>query len=471
MLLLIGILAYVSVQLAIGWWVSRFIKTEIDYLLAGRQLGYVLGTFTIFATWFGAESVIGASGAIYDGGLAGGSADPFGFGLCLVIMGIVFAIPLWKKQLTTLADLFRERYSPKVEKIAVFMMIPSTLMWAAAQIRAFGQVLTASSGLELTTAITIAATIVIIYTVLGGLLAVAYTDLIQGVVLIFGLLALFFLVLFNEPQIGQIWTSIDPDRLTLRQPPGTSILDRIDIWAIPLCGSVVAQELVARVIATRSPKVAQRSSIAAGSMYLGFGLIPAFIGLVGLHLMPGLEDTEQIIPLMAQTYMPTILYIIFAGALVSAILSTVDSALLVASSLVSHNIIVQRNPDMPEMKKVTWARFFVFIFGLIAWFVAINAEGVYNLVVDAAAFGTAGIFTIVVFGLFTRFGGKHSAAVTMIVAMTVWLSATYIFELSWAYLLSLFCALGTYAIGAVIENRMDGTGSAGNSAASIPRTP
>jgi SSS family transporter len=453
MLLLIGILAYVSVQLAIGWWVSRFIKTEIDYLLAGRQLGYVLGTFTIFATWFGAESVIGASGAIYDGGLAGGTADPFGFGLCLVVMGIVFAIPLWKKQLTTLADLFRERYSSGVEKIAVFMMIPATLMWAAAQIRAFGQVLTASSGLELTTAITIAAAIVIIYTVLGGLLAVAYTDLIQGVVLIFGLLALFFLVIFNEPQIGQIWSSIDPDRLTLRQPPGTSILDRIDIWAIPLCGSVVAQELVARVIATRSPEVAQRSSIAAGTMYLGFGLIPAFIGLVGLHLMPGLEDTEQIIPLMAQTYMPTILYIIFAGALVSAILSTVDSALLVASSLISHNIVVQRNPGMPEFKKVGWARFFVFVFGVIAWFIATNAEGVYNLVVDAAAFGTAGIFTIVVFGLFTRFGGKYAAAATMIVAMTVWLSATYIFDISWAYLLSLFCALGTYGVVALAEKQ------------------
>jgi SSS family transporter len=449
--LLLSILVYVSIQLGIGWWVSRFIKTEIDYLLAGRQLGYVLGTFTIFATWFGAESVIGASGAIYDGGLAGGTADPFGFGLCLILMGIVFAVPLWKRKMVTLADLFRQRYSAGVEKIAVFMMLPATIMWAAAQIRAFGQVLTASSTLELEIAIAIAATIVIIYTVLGGLLAVAYTDLIQGIVLIFGLIALFVLVIFKTPDIAGIWSSIDPDRLTLRQPPGTSILDRIDIWAIPLCGSVVAQELVARVIATRSPKVAQRSSIAAGSMYLGFGLIPAFIGLVGLHLMPGLEDTEQIIPLMAQAYMPTILYIIFAGALVSAILSTVDSALLVASSLVSHNIIVKQKPDMPEFTKVGWARFFVLIFGLIAWIIATNAEGVYNLVVDAAAFGTSGIFTIVVFGLFTKLGNKYAAGVTMFVAMGVWLSATYLFELSWAYLLSLFCAVFAYLATSLFE--------------------
>ena len=449
--LLFGILIYVLIQLGIGWWVSRYIKTEVDYILAGRQLGYTLGTFTIFATWFGSESVIGASGAIYDGGLAGGTADPFGFGLCLVIMGFVFAAPLWKRKLTTLADLFRQRYSSGVEKLAVLFMVPSTLMWAAAQIRAFGQVLTASSSLELEIAIGIAATIVIVYTVLGGLLAVAYTDLIQGVILIFGLIALFFLVIFNTPDIAGVWSSIDPDRLTLRQPAGTPLVDRIDIWAIPLCGSVVAQELVARVIATRSPKVARRSSIAAGSMYLSFGLIPAFIGLVGLHLVPGLEDSEQIIPIMAQTYMPTVLYIIFAGALVSAILSTVDSALLVASSLVSHNIVVKSRPDMPEKRKVGWARIFVVVFGIVAWLIATNAEGVYDLVVDAAAFGTAGIFTIVVFGLFTKTGGKNAAAATLITAMTVWLSATYLFDISWAFLLSLVCAISAYLFTTMIE--------------------
>lgn len=442
---------YVLIQLGIGWWVSRRIETELDYLLAGRNLGYTLGTFTIFATWFGAESVIGSSGAIYTGGLSGGSADPFGFGLCLILMGLVFAAPLWKRKLTTLADLFRQRYSAGVEKIAVFMMIPSTLMWAAAQIRAFGQVLTASSSLELEIAILIAATIVIVYTTLGGLLAVAYTDILQGLILISGLLALFILMLLNIPDLASVWNSVDPDRLTLKQPEGTSFLERIDIWAIPLCGSVVAHELVARVIATRNPDVARRSSIAAGSMYLGFGLIPAFIGIIGLHLVPGLEDSEQIVPVMAQTYMPTFLYIIFAGALVSAILSTVDSALLVASSLVSHNIIVKNKPDMPEAHKIGWARIFVVIFGVLAWYIATNAEGVYNLVVDAAAFGTAGIFTIVVFGLFTRFGNNWAAGITLFTGMIVWLTATFVLDLGWAYLLSLICSITIYIFVSAIE--------------------
>lgn len=453
--LLIGILIYVGLQLLIGVWISRFIKTELDFLLAGRKLGYWLGTFTIFATWFGAESVIGSSGAIYDGGLAGGTADPFGFGLTLIGMGLVFAVPLWKRKLTTLADLFRQRYGAKVEQLAVVMMVPGTLMWASAQILAFGMVLTASSELELEIAITIAAGIVIAYTVLGGLLAVAWTDLIQGVVLIFGLIALLVLVILNVPDMGALWQEVDRDRLTLWMPEGTFWIDRIDIWLIPLCGSVVAHELVARVIATRSPEVAKRSSLMAGSMYLGFGMIPAFIGIIGLHLMPGLESSDKLIPLLAQEYMPTVLYIIFAGALVSAILSTVDSTLLVASSLVSHNLIVNQNPGMEEGRKITWARVMVVVFGITAWFIATNAEGVYDLVVDAAAFGTAGLFTIVVFGLFSKKGGPLAAALTLITAMVVWLSATFIFDVSWAFTLSLVCALAAFGLGVVIESRQN----------------
>ncbi len=452
-LVVTGVLIYVCLQLLIGWWVSRYIETELDYLLAGRKLGYILGTFTIFATWFGAESVIGSSGAIYEGGLAGGSADPFGFGLCLILMGAVFAVPLWKRKLTTLADLFKERYSPRVEKLSVFLMIPSTIVWAAAQIRAFGQVLSASSELQLTIAIMIAAGIVIAYTVMGGLLADAISDLVQGVTLIIGLFVILAIIIVTEPNLSSIVVNLDPERLTLLQPEGTPLIEQIDIWMIPLCGSVVAHELVARVIATKSPKVAQRSSLMAGTMYIGIGLIPVFMGLIGIHLVPDITHPEQIMPVLAQQYLPTFLYIIFAGALVSAILSTVDSALLVASALVSHNIIVPLKPEMTETQKVLSARIWVIIFGVIAFVIALYAEGVYNLVVNAAAFGTSGIFMIVTFGLFTKWGDEWAAIVTLLSGMSVWLTATFLFEISYAYTVSLGAALAAYLLTAFVRNR------------------
>ncbi|HSC15383.1 MAG TPA: sodium:solute symporter, partial [Gammaproteobacteria bacterium] len=99
---LIGIGVYLVVQFAVGMLVSRRIASEADYLVAGRRLGLALAAFSIYATWFGAETIVGAAGAIYSDGLAGGSADPFGYAACLIVLGVFIAAPLWRRQYTTL---------------------------------------------------------------------------------------------------------------------------------------------------------------------------------------------------------------------------------------------------------------------------------------------------------------------------------------------------------------------------------
>lgn len=448
---LLGVLGYVLFQLVVGFVVSRSIRSESDYLIAGRSLGYGLGIFTVFATWFGAETVIGAAGSIYEEGLSGGSADPFGYALCLLVMGFLFAVPLWNLRLTTLADLFRRRYSGGVERMAVVLMVPTSLLWAAAQIRAFGQVLSASSDLEVTVTITLAAAVVVVYTVFGGLLADAWTDLVQGIALIAGLVILFGVLVMNG-SVDDL-AAVEPARysLTQRSPLGT-----VEAWAIPICGSVLAAELVARVIAMKNPTVARRSSLIAGSAYLAIGMIPVTIGLIGFEMVPGLEHPEQILPLMAQQHLPALLYTLFAGALVSAILSTVDSALLVASSLISHNIIVPLRPGMSEKMKVRIARAGVATFGVIAYVVALHAEGVYALVEEASAFGSAGIFTVIVFGLFTRVGASGSAYASLSTGIVLWVLGAYVLELPYPYVTSLAGAMAAYGAGALLEGRQAG---------------
>ena len=117
--LLVGIFSYLVIQFAVGIWVSKRIKNESDYIVAGRTLGLGLAAFSIFATWFGAESIQGAAGEIYTDGFSGGSSDPFGYVLCIVFMGLVFAGPLWSRGFTTFGDLFRQRYSVTVERFAI----------------------------------------------------------------------------------------------------------------------------------------------------------------------------------------------------------------------------------------------------------------------------------------------------------------------------------------------------------------
>jgi Na+/proline symporter len=446
-----GVLAYVLVQFGIGMYVSRRIRSESDYLVAGRSLGYGLATFTIFATWFGAETTIGAAGAVYAEGLGGATADPFGYGACLLLMGLVFAVPLWRLKLTTMADLFRIRFSPGVEKLAVAVMIPTSLLWAAAQVRAFGQVLAASSGLEASLTLTVAAALVIAYTSFGGMLADAWTDLVQGICLVVGLVVLFGAVLASAGP--DVLASIPAGRLNLLGGEGVPPLAVLEQWAIPICGSVVAAELVSRVISARSPQVARRSSLVAGGGYLLLGLIPVTIGLMGATLLPGLADPEQVLPLLAQRYLHGALYVVFAGALVSAILSTVDTTLLVCGSLVSHNLVVPLRPGIGERGKVRLARAFVVVFGVLAYGIALHAEGVYALVEEASSFGSAGIFAVVVLGLFTRWGDAAAAAASLLAGVAVWVLGAYVLEVAYPYLVSLGAAFLAYAAAAVLRPR------------------
>jgi SSS family solute:Na+ symporter len=145
-LLILG--AYVLFQLVLGYVVSRGVNDELDYLVGGRKLGPALTGASVFATWFGAETCVGAAGEVYRRGLAAVSADPFGYGLCVVLFGFVLAGPLWKRGLVTLADLFRDRFSVGVERLVSALLIPGSVLWAAAQMRAFGHVLTASADLD-----------------------------------------------------------------------------------------------------------------------------------------------------------------------------------------------------------------------------------------------------------------------------------------------------------------------------------
>jgi Na+/proline symporter len=373
------------------------------------------------------------------------NAEPFGYGLCLIGMGLVFAVPLWRRKLTTLADLFRERYSVRVERLAAVILIPGSLLWAAAQVRAFGHVLTLAGVPELSVAIALATGFVVLYTTFGGLLADAVTDLVQGIMLAIGLVVVLIAVLSSMPA-NVAFTEAVGGGARLVPPPGTPWLDLAEEWAIPVCGSIIATELVSRVIATRSPAVARGSALLAGAMYLVIGSIPLAIGLVGRHLVPGLGDAEQVVPAVAQQMLPTALFVVFAGGLLSAILSTVDSTLLVAAGLLSHNLVVPGLRVTSDVVKVRIARGGVVLFGLVAYVLAVRAEGVFALVEQASAFGSSGVLVVVVFALFTRLGGARTAAATLLVGLAVYLGATY-GEARAPFLLSLGASLATYLAG------------------------
>lgn len=449
---LAAVLVFLILQFGVGIWVSRRIRNEADYLIAGRKLGMLLATFSIFATWFGAETMVGSSGSAYRKGLTPASAEPFGYGLCLVAMGLIFAVPLWRRQLMTLADLYRQRFSVLVERVAAVILIPGSILWSAAQIRAFGHVLHISaSALEVNSAMAIAAALVIGYTMFGGLLADAVTDLMQGVVLALGLIVL---LVATIGLLGGFSHAVDAvttsGKIRLVTSESVSLLDAMEAWAIPVLGSLVTTEMVGRIIATRTPEIARRASVAAGLFYITIGLIPVFVGIVGANLVSSINDSEQLMAVVARRALPTIGYAIFAGSLTSAILSTVNSTLLIASGLMSHNLLIPTLGITSERMKVFLARSGVALFGVIAYVLAIRSAGVFALVEQASAFGSTGALVTITFGLFTRFGGPRTAFATLTLGLSSYLTAAY-GHVPHPFLISLAVSLTTYLTGGILE--------------------
>lgn len=408
------IVSYLALQLGLGVWASRRVESEADYLVAGRRLGLPMAAFSLFATWFGAETVMGSSAAVAEQGLAGGRADPFGYTLCLVFMALLLAHRLRAGEHLTIGDFFRRRFGGAVEKGAIAILVPTSVIWAAAQLMAFAQVLAVVAGLDTSVALIGATTLVIVYTFLGGLMGDVLTDLVQGVILIVGLGVLFVFVMQAAGGMGAALARIEPAQLSF-VGVGESVWARLDVWAVPVLGSIVSQEALARVMAARSPQIARKSAFAASALYLVIGLLPIVIALVGTHLAPELGHRDEFLPTLAQQVLPPLLFAILMGALVSAILSTVDSTLLTIASLTAHTFLVGRVPQLSEAGKVRLNRAMVVVAGIVSALVATGGDNIYDLVVSASAFGTAGVLVVVVVGLWSARGGSITALATLAV--------------------------------------------------------
>jgi Na+/proline symporter len=190
--------------------------------------------------------------------------------------------------------------------------------------------------------------------------------------------------------------------------------------------------------------------------------MPIFLGLVAGALVPALTESEQFLPALARQVLPTAGYVLFAGALISAILSTVDTILLVASGLLTHNVIAPVLHVSSDRTRLGLARGGVVVLGGVSLLLALGARGVAELVEEASSFGSAGVLVVVSFALFSRVGGPLAAAASLLGGLATYVAGA---QLGWDYpfLASMAAAVGCYLAAAVIESRRP-------EAAAAPRT-
>jgi len=184
------VIAYLAVSVGIGLYAATKVHNAKDYITAGRNLPMAFVLAMVFATWFGAETVLGISATFLEEGFRGLISDPLGASICLVVFGLVFARPLYRMNLMTLGDYFRIRYNRQTELLLSICIIVSYLGWVSAQITALGLTFNVLSNDLISThqGMLIGAGVVLIYTLFGGMWSVALTTFLQMIVIVIGLL-------------------------------------------------------------------------------------------------------------------------------------------------------------------------------------------------------------------------------------------------------------------------------------------
>lgn len=448
-MMLAALAGYVLLQLAIAYWASRKIAGDADYLVAGRRLGLFAVGISVFATWFGGETVIGSTATIATEGIAGARAEPVGYALCLILAALLVAGQLRARGYMTLADFFRDRFGPRAEVAAALVAIPTSVVWAAAQLLALASIIAVVAGLPVQLTLVGAAGLVIVYTLLGGLLGDVVTDIVQSVVVLTGLVLLLVLLFMRAGGVGEGLALIQPEQLVL-VPEGESWIARLDAFAIPILGSIVAQEMIARFLGARTARIAVRGGLIAGAAYLVVGFIPLTFGLIAPHLGFDPGQGDLFLPNLARDLLPGALFVVFVGSLFSAVLSTVDSALLAVSALSTENVYARFRPKADAHEKLIAARVLTVAAGLCAYGVATSGETIYGLVEIASSLGSAGLLVSLLVGLRTRFGGEASALAALAGGLATIAVAEYVFAVPGAFLLSILMAGLAYALAGLV---------------------
>lgn len=403
-MLAFAIVLYLLGTLAVGAWAARRVKSAADFMLAGRQLPLFLSASALFATWFGAETVFGASSEYLEHGLLGVIEDPFGGALCLLLFGVFYVKPIYRMRVLTLGDVFVRLFGKRVGLLSSIFMVPAFFGYIAAQLVALGLVLGAVTGIDLLQGILASTLIVIVYTFLGGMWAISVTDFIQTIVIIAGLAWVAILVIQQAGGVSPILDQAPEGSFQLF--PSFEIkswMHYLGAWAILGLGSIPSQDIYQRVMASKNEKIAELSLYVAAGFYLTFGMFPLFIALGAKVLYPEiyLENRQMLLPEMVVQHGGLGVQVVFFGALLSAIMSTTSSALLAPSSILSENIFKPYLKGKPSDKNMLWLlRCNIIGVAIISIALATWKANIYALVAESSMLLLVSLFVPLTAGLY-----------------------------------------------------------------------
>lgn len=432
-----GIVVILIVRLVIGYWASRRVKTSVDYVLAGRRLPLWMAAPSIMATWFAAETLMGSSATAYQYGFQGVIFDPFGATMCLVIAGLLVVRLARRAQYMTIMDFFQHRYGKTMSVIGTVTQIITYFGWTAAQIVAGGSILRALLGWPLATGMILVATVVTLYTIMGGLWADTALDFMQMFLTTTGLLVIFLIVVSKVGGLSEffglagsqyvsepfaLWPIKDEGYLGYTGSMGWMYY--VAAWIALGLGSIPAQDYLQRTCASKNEATAVKATYTAAGLYLTFGVLSPLIGMaaygaISTELVP--EEAEFVLVTMSMEFLPPILTALFIAALASALMSTSDSSMLAGATMFTENIVKVFKPDLSDKSQLFLTRMSLLVSGLISLVIALFAATIYKLAVLSNTAILVGMAAPYIIGMYWKKANQIGALSSFFSGVISWI--------------------------------------------------
>jgi len=454
-------IVYVGIMLWIGYTVSRSTYSPADFFLANRSLKAWVTAVSSTASSESAWAVLGTVGLAYKDGLSALWFFPgclLGYALNWFFVAERLRKHSREKKTLTIPDYLETHFTDNthlIRIISVIIIFACMMAYIAAQFLAIGKTFDAIFDIPHLVSIPIGGTIIIIYTMMGGFRAVAWTDFIQGLIMVVGLVVLSLaavLELGGFSVIAQKVNEAAPTALTLMGGKTIPVFlgSMVGLLGIGL-GYPGQPHVITRYMAAKDSKTIKKG------MWIAFGWgtlmysSAILLGICGQVLFPGLADAEHLFPIAAENLLPVFFTAIVLTGVLAAIMSTVSSQIIVAASAIAHDIyskVIHVSLTSSQIIKIS--RLTIFAIGLGAMLVALMDTRVIFWFVLFAWSGLGASFgPVILFTLYSKkitrngaIGGMLTGFFTTIVWKTAGLSDTIIYELVPAFLLSSFVIWG-----------------------------
>ncbi|MGW4214043.1 sodium:solute symporter [Lentzea sp. NPDC004789] len=402
------IAAYVLGMIGMGWWGMRRATSKSEYLVAGRRLGFGMYSGTMSAVVLGGASTIGGVGLGYKFGISG-AWMVFAIGLGILLLSALFARRIVRLKVYTVSQMLDLRYGGNSSTISGLVMAAYTLMLTVTSTIAYSTIFNVLFGLPKPVGVIIGGSIVVLYSVLGGMWSITLTDIVQFVVKTVGIL--FLLLPISLATAG----GLDGIRERLNNPAvfdvgniGTTTI--VTYLLIYVFGLLIGQDIWQRVFTAKSPKVATWGGITSGLYCLVYAVAGALIGLAGKALYPNIANKDEAFATIVENLLPTGVRGLVLAAALAAMMSTSSGALIACATVVSNDIWRRRSES-----DVHGNRMFTLVTGIVAIGIAVALNDVVAALTVAYNILVGGLLVAIIGGLVWKRGTRLGAMVSMAV--------------------------------------------------------